>query len=460
MMTSIGALIVAFGLFLLALAIVPEVSRRRPALPPAMQYPAFRSFWLGMLASVGGFQILRFGQFWLIFELTGSPLALGYVGLANGVPAIFLNLFGGVAADRMDQRRLIYTTQTITASLIFLLAAITFMGVVEVWHLLTISFLAGAVEAFDQPARRALMPQLIDRKVMSSAVALNSSIWPGTRIGAPALAGFIIALRGTEACFFVAGVGFLVMAAVTYRLRVPRVTRTSSGSPARELFEGLNFIRKESMFSFLIAMTFFNSFFGNSYITLMPMFAVDVLEVGADKLGLLMGAGGIGSLATSIWLSTRTSLDSKGLLIMGSGILSGVAIAAFALTAEIVGSLSLAMALMLTIGVFNSLFTTATQTSLQMMVPDHIRGRVMGFYGMTYNIRPLGGMQAGALANVGAIGAPFAIAMGGMAVVAFAVGSAMVSTKVRNLSTLLRQAETAAASASRSQQPAPTAAND
>ena len=213
------------------------------------------------------------------------------------------------------------------------------------------------------------------------------------------------------------------------------------------------------MFSFLIAMTFFNSFFGNSYITLMPMFAVDILEIGADKLGLLMGAGGIGSLATSIWLSTRTSLDSKGLLIMGSGILSGGAIAAFALTAEIVGSLPLAMALMLTIGVFNSLFTTATQSSLQMMVPDHIRGRVMGFYGMTYNIRPLGGMQAGALANVGAIGAPIAIALGGMAVVAFAVG-AMVSTKVRNLSTLLRQAETAAAPANRSQQPTPTTAND
>ena len=175
-MTSIGVLIFAFGLFLMALAIAPRVSRMRPALPPAMQYPAFRSFWLGMLVSVGGFQILRFGQFWLIFELTGSPLALGYVGLANGVPAIFLNLFGGVAADRMDQRRVIYVTQTITAGLIFLLAAITFMDLVNVWHLLTISFLAGAVEAFDQPARRALMPQLIDRKVMSSAVALNSSI--------------------------------------------------------------------------------------------------------------------------------------------------------------------------------------------------------------------------------------------------------------------------------------------
>ena len=426
------------------------------SLPPAMQYPAYRSFWLGMLASVSGFQILRFGQFWLIFELTGSPLALGYVGLANGVPAIFLNLFGGVAADRMDKRRLIYVTQTITAILIFLLAVITLINMVEVWHLLTISFLAGAVEAFDQPARRALLPQLIDRKVMSSAVALNSSIWPGTRIMAPAAAGFIIALRGTEACFFVAGVGFLVMAAVAFRLRVPSVTRTSSGSPAHELLEGLKFIRKESMFSFLIAMTFFNSFFGNAYITLMPIFAVDILQVGAGKLGLLMGAGGIGSLATSIWLSTRTRLNHKGLLIMGSGILSGIAISAFAVTAEFVRSLPLAMALMLTIGVFNSLFTTTTQSSLQMMVPDYIRGRVMGFYGMTYNIRPLGGMQAGALANIGAIGAPFAIAIGGMAVVAFAIGSALVNKNVRNLSTVLHQMEMAAASAHQREHPALT----
>ncbi|MCI0896337.1 MAG: MFS transporter, partial [Chloroflexi bacterium] len=126
-----------------------------------MHYPAYRAFWLGMLASVSGFQMLRFGQFWLMYELTGSPLALGYIGLANGIPAIFLNLFGGVAADRMDQRRLIYVTQTITASLIFILATVTFLEMVTIWHLLIISFLAGAVEAFDQPARRALFPQLI-----------------------------------------------------------------------------------------------------------------------------------------------------------------------------------------------------------------------------------------------------------------------------------------------------------
>ena len=130
-----------------------------------------------MLASVSGFQMLRFGQFWLIFEITGSPWGLGWIGLANGIPAIILNLFGGVAADRIDQRRLVMISQSITALLIFFLATITLLDVVRVWHLVTIAFLAGVVEAFDQPARRVLFPRLIDRKDMMSAVAMNSVIW-------------------------------------------------------------------------------------------------------------------------------------------------------------------------------------------------------------------------------------------------------------------------------------------
>ena len=173
-----------------------------------MRYPAFRWFWLGSLASVSGFQILRFGQFWLVFQLTGSPLAVGAVGLANRIPAIILNLFGGVAADRLDQRRLIMVSQTITACLIILLATLTLKGVVEVWMILAIALLAGGVEAFDQPARRALYPHLIDRSALMSAVALNSSIWPGTRIMAPAAAGLIIAYANTAVAFYVAAVGF------------------------------------------------------------------------------------------------------------------------------------------------------------------------------------------------------------------------------------------------------------
>src|ERR671925_1009823 len=225
-------------------------------LPPALHYPAYRAFWLGLLASVSGFQMLRFGQFWLIYQLTGSPLALGYLGLANGMSAIGLNLFGGGFADTFEPRRLIMTTQSLTAGLIFVLATLTLLDAVQVWHVLIIAFSARAVEAFDQPARQVLYPHLIDRKVMLSAVALNSSIWQGTRILAPAAAGFVIAWAGTAAAFYLAGLGFLTMASVMYGLRVPRTMRGARGRTAHDILEGLKFIRQNSIFSFLIAMTF------------------------------------------------------------------------------------------------------------------------------------------------------------------------------------------------------------
>ena len=435
-------------------------SRLPFSLPPALRYPAYRSFWLGMLASVSGFQMLRFGQFWLIFELTGSPLSLGWIGLANGIPAIVLNLFGGVAADRIDQRRMVMISQSIIALLIFFLATITVMGVVNQWHLIAIAFLAGAVEAFDQPARRVLFPQLVDRKDLMSAVAMNAAIWPGTRILAPAIAGIIIAVANTATCFFIAGIGFLVMAVVTSRLPIPHVARTSRSRPFHDILEGLSFISKDTKFAFLIAMTFFSSFFGMAYIPLMPMITVDVLGVGAKEQGLILGAGGVGSLITALWFGAKSNSGSKGMLIIGGAIMSGLMVATFAITAGIFKSVPLAMALMTILSVFNTLSNTASQSSLQLLVPDHIRGRVMGFYGMTYNIRPLGGMQASALASISAIGAPIAIAIGGLAVASFPIIAMIANRKVRNLGSELRQAEAEVIAASRTRQPSsPTASS-
>jgi MFS family permease len=430
------------------------IVRRLPfSLPPALHYPAYRAFWLGLLASVGGYQMFRFGQFWLVYQLTGSPLPLGYVGLANGVPAICLNLFGGVFADRFDQRRLVMTTQSLTASLIFVLATLTLLNAVQVWHILVLAFLAGAVESFDQAARQSLYPHLIDRKVIGSAVALNSCIWQGTRIIIPAVAGCIIAWAGTTAAFYLAGLGFVTMAAVMYRLQVPRITRGAQGSATHDILEGLTFIRQHSIFSFLIAMTFFNSFFGLAYITLMPVLAVAVLHVGARGQGLLMGMGGAGALLTTLWLSTRSHAGSKGWLIIGGGIMSGLAVATLGLTSAFVGSYPLAVAIMFVIGICNTTYAISIQSSLQLLVPDHMRGRVMGFYGMTHNITPVGGMLASALANL--ITAPLAIAAGGLAVAAFALGPAMANNEVRNLSARLGQGDPAAVSSPPRQQPSP-----
>jgi MFS family permease len=428
--------------------------RLSPNLPPALRSPAYRAFWLGLLASVSGFQMFRFGQFWLVYKLTGSPLPLGYVGLANGVPAVCLNLFGGVVADKFDPRRLIMTTQSLTASLIFVLATLTLLDVVQVWHIVLIAFCAGAVESFDQPARQSFYPHLIDRKVLGSAVALNSSVWQGTRTIMPAVAGCVIAWAGTAVAFYLASLGFFTMAAMIYRLRVPRLTHGARGSAAHNIREGLTFIRQHSIFSFLIAMTFFNSFFGLAYIPLMPVFAVAILHVGAKGQGLLMGMSGIGSLLTTLWLSTRSHIGSKGRLIIGGGVLSGLAVATFGLTSALVGSFALALAIMFVMGMCNTLYAISIQSSLQMLVPDTMRGRVMGFYGMTYNLMPVGGMLASALA--GLITAPFAIAAGGLAVAAFAIGPALMHKEVRGLGALLSQAETGTASITHRQRPSPS----
>src|SRR5262245_19146973 len=177
---------------------------------------------------------------------------------------------------------------------------------------------------------------------MVSAVALNSSIWQGTRIIAPAVAGFIIAWAGTAVAFYLAGLGFLTMVAMTYGLQVPRIMRGARGSAVHDILAGLMFIKQNSAFSFIITMTFFHSFFGLAYITLMPVLAVGVLQVGAKGQGLLMSVGGVAALLTTLWLSSRRNVGSKGWLIIGSGVMSGLSVATFGLTAGFVGSFPLA----------------------------------------------------------------------------------------------------------------------
>ncbi len=151
----------------------------------ALRYPQYRAYWLGSLAAVSSFQIQNVSVGWLVYQLTGSPLYLGYVGLATAAPAIVLNLFGGVIADMLDQRRLIIVTQTVSGSLIMLLALLSYLELIQVWHVLVTAFLAGGLSAFNEPARQAILPRLLDRSAFMSAVALNSSIWQGSRIVAP-----------------------------------------------------------------------------------------------------------------------------------------------------------------------------------------------------------------------------------------------------------------------------------
>ena len=458
-MTLTGLLILALGFFIMAFAIIHEARGRfRPALPPALRYPAFRAYWLGLLASVSGYQMFRVGLFWLIYVETGSPWSLGFVAVANAVPGIFFNLFGGVFADKMDKRLLVMCTQATNAFFIFILATLTILGQVQPWHIMAISFLAGAVEAFDTPARQALYPHLIDRRVMMSAVALNSIVWQSTRIIAPAVAGFIIDLVNTGVAFYVSGAGFLTMAVVMIFLRVPPIPKGSRGNPAQDMLEGLKFIRRNSIFAILIGLTFFNTFFGMSYQVLMPVFARDILEQGARGQGLLLGAGGAGAMLITFWFGAQPTVRHKGPLIIGGAVVFGCLVTSFGLTTQLFTSFALAMTIMFAMGIFTSMYMISIQSSLQMMVPDQMRGRVMGFYGMTWSIMPLGGMQASALAVF--IGAPFAVAIGGLAVVAFALGPALMNSKLRNLGDHLQPVDVIATTGDQSRSPSTSTADN
>lgn len=393
----------------------------------ALKYPHYRRFWLGNLASVSGFQMMWVAQGWLVYDITGSALYLGYAGLAAAAPAIILNLVGGVFADKVDQRRLIVWIQVLSAATVYVLTALIAFDLVRVWHVLAAAFLTGAFQSFSNPARQAIFPHLIDRKDLMNAVSLNSVVWQGTRIVAPAAGGLLIAFAGTGVTFFVCASSFLLLALAVMRLPVPPITRQRAGGLFADMGEGMAFIWRNNLFTFLIGMTFFNSFFGMASVQLLPVFARSVLDLGASGLGMLYSVSGVGALLGIFVVGSLGDFKHKGMLIIGGGALYGASLVLFAFSTW----LALSMGAMFLTGIFNSIYMISVQSTLQMQVPDQLRGRVMGVFGMTWNLGPLGALQAGALAS--AFSPAVAVAVGGAAVIAFTLSVAASNANVRRL---------------------------
>ena len=402
----------------------------RSRIPPALGYRSYRRYWAGAVTSVAGYNLVYFAQLWLAYQLSPSPLFLGLIGVANAGPAFVLTLVGGVYADRVNRKWIILGSQLILAGLAAIMALLDATGAVRLWHVFVIAVAAGSVSAFDIPARQAFYPGLVERRALTSAVALNASVWQGVRVGAPAAAGFLIALMSTSAVFVIGAVGFGIMASLLMGVRPLQSSEASpeSAEPASatgQLAEGIGYVRSRPEFRFLIGMVLFTSFFGGGYLILMPVFAVDILDVGAQGQGVLLAAAGIGSLSATLWISTRSRLRGSGVLLTGGAAMSGISLAVFALTARYVGSYPLAIALMFTTGLFTSTFLITAMASLQALVPDRLRGRIMALYGISWSVMLLGGFQAGLIANF--IGAPLAVAIGGLLVTCFALGAALSS---------------------------------
>jgi predicted MFS family arabinose efflux permease len=393
---------------------------------PSLAFPQFRDYWITSLTSLSAQQISTIAIGWLIYDITRDAVYLGYAGLATAIPGIAFSLFGGVFADRVDLRRLMGGTQLFMTALMVFLGLVTAAGIVTPWQILIVAFLTGTASAFNNPARQAVFPQLVDRSALASAVSLNAMSWQGTRVIAPAAGGVLLATAGAAVTFFACAVGFLFFAAVVFKLRFQREA-SRGGSVMSQLTEGVGFVITNALFGMLIGLNFFNSFFGISLLQIFPVYADEVLDVGPSGLGLMYSCIGVGSVAGLVLASALSNYERRGLVILGGAVIYGLSLIAFSL----IDRYAAALFALFFVGATSQIYMNAIQTAIQLRVPDQLRGRVMGIYTMTYNMGPLGAVQAGIVAA--SFGPPASVQVGGVAIILLAVLIATMSPRIRKL---------------------------
>ena len=382
----------------------------------ALSSAPYRRFWLGSIASVGSTQLYFISKAWLVFELSGSALDLGFLGAATAVPTIFATLIGGLVADRINRRSVLILTSGISAVLLLVLGVLDASELVRVWHVLLISSLLGLVQGFDFPARSSIFPALIHKKQMMSAVSLNSILWQGSRMILPAIGGFLISITDTSLIFFICGIGFFCMLTVLLTLEV-RQDNHANDAPWYEFKEGVKFVMHHRLFLTLILLSWISMFFGTSYVQIMPLFA-DMLQSAERGYGLLISATGVGSIIGNLFISRYQQSRKLGIMMLSSAAMAPCSLIGFSLVAWIlagtVGAFWLACCFAILTSAFSSVFLVSSMTVLQIKVPDAFRGRVMGIHSITFSMISLGGLAAGALAVQ--FSAPVAVVIGAFVV--------------------------------------------
>ncbi|MDA1215582.1 MAG: MFS transporter [Chloroflexi bacterium] len=408
----------------------------------ALRSKDFRRFWIGFVISVSGQQMLWMTEGWLIYELSGSKLLLGANGLAQAIPATLLTLFGGVMADKLDQRRLLILLQMLQMTVMGVMAALAITEVIQAWHVIAGAFVMSSLGAFENPARQAMFPLLVERKAMTSAVSLNATIHPGTRVLGPVVGGFTLAtVVGATSSAMIAGgvvftitaVGFLVYAGFLRTVHLPAVHRATGRNMLQNIRDGLAFVKANGVFAWLIGMAYFGMFFALSLSVLFPVFAKDILDVGPSGLGFMYTAMGVGSLAGAFSASSLASAFGPRKTMIGGGLVLGSFLLMFGLSTWY----PLSLVFLALTGVGGSVYNVGIQSTMHMLVPNEFRGRVMGLWGMTHtSIRPMGEMQFAGVAAL--VAAPFALALGGGILLAFVV---LVVAHNRHIKELRRSAE-------------------
>jgi len=381
-----------------------------PATLRALRYRNFQLFFSGQFISLIGTWMQNVAQAWLVYRLTGSSVLLGAVSFSGQIPVFLMSPAGGIVADRYPRRWVVVATQAASMLLAFALAALTLFHVVRIWHVFVLSALLGVVIAFDIPARQSFIVEMVGKVDLMNAIALNSSMFNASRVLGPAVAGILVAGIGEGWCFFANGVSYIAVIIGLLLMHVsPRERAVPHASALKHVIEGFRFVLRSPAVHALLMLLGVVSLTGMPYTVLMPIFADRILHGGAAALGWLMGAAGVGALAGALLLASRQTLKglSRWVAMAASGF--GIALILFSLSRD----LRLSEALLVPIGFAMMIEMGSSNTLIQSMVPDQLRGRVMSVYSMMFmGMAPVGSLLAGAAAQ--RFGAPMTVAGGGV----------------------------------------------
>jgi MFS family permease len=356
-------------------------------------------------------------QGWLVLQLTNSPLWLGLLGLSFAIPMIVLPLVGGAVVDRIDRIKLLYITQTGAMLTALILAIMTWTGTVHISYILIASFFSSALLAFDNPARQALVPDLVPQSDLLNAISLNSATYTGAALIGPAIAGALLGPLGAGSLFFLNAISYLsvLFALAAMRNVQVRGSGTQHASLGKSMLAGLSYAWKNRFIFALLSLSALAAIFGRSYQNLLPIFARDIWNGGPAGYGILLSASGAGALIGAFGLASIRNVKRQGVILIISGLLFSLTVILFALST----SFWLGVILLFISGIAVTVFGTIISTFIQMAVPNELRGRVMSLYAITLiGLPSLGAMGVGSAAELlgGISGAPRAVLLGGMIV--------------------------------------------
>jgi MFS family permease len=394
----------------------------------ALSYPDFFWFWSSYFVSNVGSWMQSVAQGWLLFDLTASPFYLGLFSSLRMVLLLCFFVLGGLMSDRWERRKVMLWIQVISSLTALGLALLVSFNLIQVWHIFVLGAITSTTWAFEQPVRQALIPQLVPREDLVNALALNAVTWNGAGLLGPSLVGISVGIIGVDGCFYVNVISYLAVIAALLKMHVPPNRSDSPRATVlHSLFDGFGYVRREKVITtFLLVSAIFN-IFGRSFITLLPVFAKEILRVGASGFGFIAAGPGLGTIIGSLSLAGLGRVEARRSILVTLLLAFSVTLFAFAATSDF----RIALTCLVVVGALSTLFETLLNTSIQLRVVEAYRGRVMGFYGLTGGgLREFGGMQAGFLAEWSS--APFAIEAG--AVILAVVGVNFLGARLGRLS--------------------------